>query len=206
MAKRTVEESSLTAVADAIRDRTGTSEPLVFPDGFVSAVEGIPDYSTALIDRSIEEIENNLVTDIGTYAFQSCSKLAKASFPNATKVNGSAFSGCSALVDVNLPKMLSTANNAFQGCGFSKFDCPSFWYIAGSTFKLCSNLTALVLRVDRLATLVSTNCLESTPIASGTGYIYVPRSLVDSYKSATNWSTYANQIRAIEDYPDITGG
>ena len=39
-----------------------------------------------------------------------------------------------------------------------------------------------------------------------TGYIYVPRALVNSYKAATNWSTFASQIRAIEDYPDITGG
>jgi hypothetical protein len=29
--------------------------------------------------------------------------------------------------------------------------------------------------------------------------------LVDSYKTATNWSKYATQIRAIEDYPDICG-
>jgi hypothetical protein len=51
-----------------------------------------------------------------------------------------------------------------------------------------------------------TNIFASTPIASGTGYIYVPAALVDSYKGATNWSTYAAQIRAIEDYPEITGG
>ena len=38
------------------------------------------------------------------------------------------------------------------------------------------------------------------PIASGAGYIYVPAALVDSYKVATNWSTYAAQFRALEDY------
>lgn len=27
-----------------------------------------------------------------------------------------------------------------------------------------------------------------------------------SYKTATNWSTYAVQFRAIADYPEITGG
>jgi hypothetical protein len=31
-------------------------------------------------------------------------------------------------------------------------------------------------------------------------YIYVPRDMVDTLKSATNWSTYADQIRALEDY------
>ena len=36
--------------------------------------------------------------------------------------------------------------------------------------------------------------------------IYVPRALVNEYKNATNWTVYADYIRAIEDYPDITGG
>ena len=41
MAYRKVDESSLTAVADAIRTKGGTSETLVFPSGFVSAVQAI---------------------------------------------------------------------------------------------------------------------------------------------------------------------
>ncbi|MBO7251796.1 MAG: hypothetical protein J6V25_04125 [Oscillospiraceae bacterium] len=41
MAKRVVDDTSLTAVADAIRSKAGTSEALAFPGGFVSAVEGI---------------------------------------------------------------------------------------------------------------------------------------------------------------------
>jgi hypothetical protein len=54
--------------------------------------------------------------------------------------------------------------------------------------------------------LASPNAFNNTPIKSGTGYIYVPATLIDSYKSATNWSTYAAQFRAIEDYPEICGG
>lgn len=38
------------------------------------------------------------------------------------------------------------------------------------------------------------------------GYIYVPRDLIETYKVSTNWVTYANQLRAIEDYPEICGG
>ena len=38
------------------------------------------------------------------------------------------------------------------------------------------------------------------PIMKGEGYIYVPRALVDSYKVATNWSSWATQFRALEDY------
>ena len=49
-------------------------------------------------------------------------------------------------------------------------------------------------------TALGSNVFKNTPIASGTGYIYVPRALVDSYKVATNWATYAAQFRALEDY------
>ena len=41
MAQYKVEESSLTAVADAIREKSGASGALEFPNGFVSAVENI---------------------------------------------------------------------------------------------------------------------------------------------------------------------
>lgn len=41
MAKRIVDESNLIAVADAIRGKSGGSDSLVFPDGFVTAIEGI---------------------------------------------------------------------------------------------------------------------------------------------------------------------
>lgn len=69
-----------------------------------------------------------------------------------------------------------------------------------SAFHGCSALTALILRSATMCELSSTDAFSSTPIASGTGYIYVPAALVDSYKEATNWKTYASQFRALEDY------
>lgn len=68
-------------------------------------------------------------------------------------------------------------------------------------FSGCSSLTALILRrTANAATLANINALQNTPIRSGTGYIYVPRALADTYKAATNWSTVAAQFRALEDY------
>lgn len=72
--------------------------------------------------------------------------------------------------------------------------------IDGYGFHICSVLKRLVLRNNETTSLANTNCLTGTLIKSGTGYIYVPRALVDSYKAATNWSTYADQFRALEDY------
>ena len=73
--------------------------------------------------------------------------------------------------------------------------------IGGSAFRGCRGLTTLILRnTEKVCTLLNTSALSSTKIASGTGYIYVPAALIDSYKAASNWSTFAAQFRALEDY------
>ena len=68
-----------------------------------------------------------------------------------------------------------------------------------------SAIDTVIVRGTTVAKLGTNNVFSKTPLESGNGYIYVPAALVDSYKSATNWSVFADQIRAIEDYPDICG-
>lgn len=78
--------------------------------------------------------------------------------------------------------------------------------LAGNSVSLPSGsfrntgLTSLVLRYSSAVTLSSRDAFLSSPIASGTGYIYVPRDLVATYQAATNWATYSAQFRALEDY------
>ena len=73
--------------------------------------------------------------------------------------------------------------------------------MAANAFAYCEAMESLILRkTSAICTLANTSVFRSTPIADGTGYIYVPAALVDSYKAATNWSTYADQFRALEDY------
>lgn len=65
------------------------------------------------------------------------------------------------------------------------------------------NIKTLVLRASSICSLGSTNTLENSLIANGEGYIYVPDNLVNLYKTATNWSTYANQIKPLSELPSI---
>ena len=65
-----------------------------------------------------------------------------------------------------------------------------------SSFANCRNLKALVIDYPIVPTLSS--IFSGTPINDGTGYIYVRDDLVNSYKTSTNWSTYASQIKSIE--------
>lgn len=93
-----------------------------------------------------------------------------------------------------------------------KVDLGSCQQFDGQTqFGKCAELTTLILRGNTVCSasypVNSYNgALADTPIANGNGYVYVPRGLVDKYKKATNWVEIADRIRAIEDYPDITGG
>ena len=170
---------------------------------FVNTVDSIGDeaLTSSIIDRSITEILDNYVTSIGGNAFSGCSSLTTADFPAATSIGSSAFQSCSKLTTADFPAATSIGGNAFSGCSsLTTADFPAATSISGAAFHLCSKLTALILRSATMATLSSTSAFSSTPIASGTGYIYVPAALVDRYKAATNWSTYANKFRALEDY------
>ena len=57
-----------------------------------------------------------------------------------------------------------------------------------------SGLQKLIINTQTVCTLTSSTAFEGTVIASGTGSIYVPDNLVSTYKTATNWNLYADQI------------
>lgn len=86
-------------------------------------------------------------------------------------------------------------------------------------FRKCYNLKALILAGDEsVCSLIDKNAFYETPMAplsnqpiannikqKREGYIYVPRALLESYKTTTNWSYYADSFRAIEDYGGLEG-
>lgn len=152
-------------------------------------------------------------TTLGSKAFQWCSGLKSANFPNILTVSNSAFDGCSSLTDVNIPKATTIQNSAFSSCIYLEYiDLPSVTSIGSSAFQYCYRLKSVVLRSETVCSLSSTNVFSGcyhilgtvnstyNPTGAKDGYIYVPSALVESHQSATNWSTYSTQFRALEDY------
>lgn len=62
-------------------------------------------------------------------------------------------------------------------------------------------LQSLILRSETISILSNTDGLSNTSIGAGVGGIYVPSNLLSSYKSASNWSSYADNIYPIDSYP-----
>ena len=154
----------------------------------------------ALINRSITEINNDRVTTVGAGAFAFCTSLTTVNLPSVTNIEPNAFVSCLYLTTINLPVVTKIGISSFSGCArLTTADFPLLERISSSAFFRCGMLTTLVLRRNTVATLERTDAFTNTPIASGTGYIYVPDNQVDNYKIATNWVTYANQIKGISE-------
>lgn len=162
----------------------------------------------ALLGNTMTELNNSIVTSLRTRACQGATNLVTVNLPLVTSLGSYAFYQCSGLVTVTLPKLTSVSTQTFYSCTkLQHADCGQLGNITAQTFNACSSLTELILRkTSSICTLSNANAISNSPIGKGTGYVYVPAALVETYKTATNWSTFAAQIRAIEDYPDICGG
>lgn len=154
----------------------------------------------SVIDGSIESFTNGDITSVKGYAFYYCKSLTTFNAPNVISIGASGFNACSSLNYVNIPSATSLGGSTFMGCtSLIRIDLPKVSSLRTSDFNGCSALATLILRKTSVISMSNTNALNGTPIANGTGYVYVPDDLVSSYKTATNWSTYASQIKGLSE-------
>ncbi len=190
----------------------GTYTPSGDVDGFgpvtVNVSGGDSDAEAALeaiINRTATSVSST-ATKIGDYAFRNCTRLVTADLPNVTSIGQYAFKYCNALKNVHVPKATTLAAYSFEDSAIQTLDLPSATSIAANSFNGSKLATLIIRTTSKVCTLANKNALTDTPIEDGTGYIYVPESLLSAYASASNWSTFSARLRAIENYPEITGG
>ena len=113
------------------------------------------------------------VTSIGVYTFDRCYSLASITMPDGvTSIGSSAFANCYSLSSITMPDgVTSIGSSAFGYCY-----CAAFY-----DFTACTTVPQLAS--NRAFKGISADCK-----------IRVPAALVDEWKAATNWSTYADYI------------
>lgn len=147
---------------------------------------------TSCAKMVLENIPPN-VKSIGQAAFQGCSMIERVDIPyGVTIINPSAFFQCTNLKSVTLPvtvKELGTS--AFGQCkSLTSITIPASVTKIGTTALVaCSSLKELRVNATTPPTL-GTNAIGSCPFER----IIVPTGCASAYKSATNWSTYADYI------------
>lgn len=218
----------LRAIADAIRGKTGGTEEMTL-DQMAAEIEGIESGGDnsgllAVINDTVEgefynaeltkminhlfsgcklltKVELPEITEVTEYAFYNCSGLTEARFTKAKYIYNFSFENCTRLRKIVAPNVIRLVNYCFKNCSALEIvDCAPTTAINNMNFATTTSLAHLVLRTNSVCTLDNASNLSATKIASGAGYIYVPSALVDSYKTATNWSAYAEQFRVLEDY------
>ena len=210
-----IDGAILTDIADAVREKTGSIEPIVpenmaemlrnvegdYERGYAEGYEKGDSNMDGILTRRATTISNDRITYLGIEVFRNYESLAVVDFPNVTSTGVNVFYACYALHTVNLPSLISISSNMFAYSSLLKrLDFPSVESISGGAFSGCSRLVTLILRkADTVCTLENVSAFSGTSIAKGTGFVYVPDDLVEQYKAATNWSTYASQIKPISE-------
>lgn len=165
------------------------------------------------------------VTSIGEYTFNNCTSLASIELPALTAIPYRAFYNCSSLAMFYLPRVKTihannTTNFPFQGTksggwiilpSVTSLDSGSFRSTYGlNYYDIGKNLSSLsgyifyqgtykiliLRRTSGVVTASSSTVIRD--ISSDNTKVYVPSALIDSYKTATNWSAKGDIFYALE--------
>lgn len=207
MSKVFIEDTTLTAIGDAIRGKTGKEElinPLDMPEEIASLTTGA--IVDGMIERTLTSIENHSaksagtatfanntlltsvklygVTSIGSQAFMGCSNLIEVELPKTTSVGVYSFQNCSKLIEVNLPEAISIGMDGFAICSkLQRLYVPKLQSIGNGAFRNCRSLKALIIeQTDKICSLLNaavfTNCNHILGTVDTT---YNPDGLKDGY-------------------------
>ena len=147
--------------------------------------------------KSLQTINLPKVTEFGKDVFVN-SEIQQADFPLVTTIGDRCFYMAKNLISANLPLVASLPIDSFRRSTIQTADFAAVTNINRTAFTDCTSLETLIIRTPSVCVISDISvALRGSKIASGTGYIYVPDNLVDSYKAATNWVALANQIKPI---------
>lgn len=150
---------------------------------------------------------------INANAFYGSTNLTDINFSSCEKVRSYSFNNCSKLINVNLPSCKIVEYRSFDNVSsIEKYVFDNLEGIDGNyAFANNSQLKVFVIKTSKVCNLNSVSvfngCYKLLGVTNSTynpngenGYFYVPDDLLNSYKSATNWSSLADRIKPLSEY------
>lgn len=215
----------LTGIANAIREKTGTSDP-INPQDFATTIaemqtgggsedELLESYvEGTLLNLNVDTITivaSNAFTGQNFYtaslvnctslnynAFNACSNLLEINLPKCTIIGDSAFYSCSRLTTVNIPNCLSIYSSAFMYCPIQEISLPLCTQIRGNAFTYTGIQSINLPECTRLFT----SAFQS---ASDLTYISIPKCTsigANAFRACTNLeSVYAPELLSTDYAP-----
>ena len=183
--------SCVTSIGQSAFSNCTSLTGITIPDSVVTIGKWIFAGCAAMITCTI----GNGVTGIDTEAFSGCTAMTTCIIGNSVASIGSyALSGCTSLTSITIPdSVTSIGQSAFRNCT-SLTSCTigsGVTSIGYHAFRNCSELTSVTVNAT------TPPGLGGYAFDGSTCPIYVPSGSVNTYKSASGWSTYASRIQAI---------
>ena len=220
--KSIVSNTKLDALAQAIATKGGGTLPMTVDEmtAAVAAISGEDLLQHRISGDRNYQYENDTITIITNSAFKDDSHLSHISFPAVTFIGDDAFRNTQGFNEAVVFPELTTLNpGAFQNSYIRAFTAPKIRYaysdalsgayvrtidlgredrtdaiILGSGLFAYSQVRTIVIRNNAVATL------QGWCFCSYLTGIYVPDDLVETYKGATNWSSYADKFKPLSEY------
>lgn len=222
------------AIASAIRARLGTTDKYKPTQmaGEIMKISGSDGGGYNVVDKFIDGSITEVTTQatvIKSYAMCMRENLQKFTAYEATEIGDAVFMMCSNLTELNIDgdKITRIGETSFVGTGIesiylsrvtelsmqcflncvklNRADFGSVTHMDTNVFSGCHALESVIIRTPTVCRIEGSTFKDSS-ITDGTGYVYVPAALIDEYKQTDCWKPYVNQLRAIEDYSEVTQG
>lgn len=128
-----------------------------------------------IVEKTLTELHDDIISIMRTYSMNESTSLTSVALPNLLVIPDYCFRFC-------------------YNLSYASFS--SLTEINSMAFRECRNLILVINNEEQVCSLKATNAFQSSDFM-----VYVPDSLVENYKAATNWSTYADRIKGISELP-----
>lgn len=155
------------------------------------------------------EVLSTPIRRIGECAF--CNTAIKTlKIDSVAVIDERAFGGIEPLTDVSISDAHWICSCAFiNDTALTKVDFGNVNELYDRAFTRCNALTTVIIRnSSNICKMVQSEHSDTAnPFPSNSNLsIYVPKAMLEKYKADENWAKYcADNLKAIEDYPEITG-
>ena len=179
------------------------------------ALSSIPDSVTSIggsafyycTKLALTELPKAVSIEVPNSCFSSCTSMSLDGLPDGIQIIGAyAFFHSFCIKNTIFPASLkSVGYEGLRGCSYNKTfvflgDCTTL-SLTDSALTQNSGLEDVIFPNAVAVPTCGRNILSGSRLGNlGIGHIYVPDALVDSFKAASGWSTYANYILPLSEY------